>query len=187
MGSCVFNYQEVDVNFEKYYQVYNFLKKNIYYDILNNTPFDYHAAKVLDDKYSTSNSDKFKILLSKPSDKFHDSVNLFINELYSDNFTDFIKKCFKTEKFTLNAKLWISLPESEVMPHYDDSRKIGNIMFYLNQNAKGGETVFWKKDIPVFTTNINDNSTVFMRTRKNKHSVNQNFSIRKVIIVNIWK
>ena len=51
MGSCVFNYQEVDVNFEKYYQVYNFLKKNIYYDILNNTPFDHHAAKVLDDKY----------------------------------------------------------------------------------------------------------------------------------------
>tara|TARA_B000000609_G_scaffold57015_1_gene42250 strand:+ start:765 stop:1325 length:561 start_codon:yes stop_codon:yes gene_type:complete len=186
MDNSLFNYHLIDTNFKKYLQVHNFLKRNIYHDILKNISTLFCEGKVLNDKYS-SYDEKFKLKLNNTSERFHESINLFIEEINSNNFHSFIERCFNSKNFKLNTKLWISLPESNVEPHYDDSNKIGNIMFYLNETAKGGETVFWEKDNPVFTTDITDNTTVFMRTENNKHSVNENFLVRKVIIVNVWK
>ncbi len=182
----IFNYESVNLNFEKYLQIKNFLNKTIFNDISNNISTLFREGRVLNDKYS-SFDEKFKLLLNNTSEQFHESINLFIEEINSNNFHSFIERCFNSKNFKLDTKLWISLPESNVEPHYDDSNKIGNIMFYFNKTARGGETVFWDNDTPVFTTDITDNTTVFMRTKNNKHSVNENFSVRKVIIVTIWK
>ncbi len=182
----IFNYELVNLNFEKYLQIKNFLNKTIFNDILNNISTFVCEGEVFNDKYS-SFDEKFKLKLNNTSKRFHESINLFIEEINSNNFYSFIERCFNSKNFKLDTKLWISLPESEIEPHYDHSKKIGNIMFYLNETAKGGETVFWENNTPVFTTDITDNTTVFMRTKNNKHSVNENFLVRKVIIVTIWK
>ena len=187
MAKNVFNYNRVDINFKKYLQVDKFLNDTLYNDITSNLP-DLSYGYCLQEKYALTDIVKHKTILNSPNPNWNDSLNLFIDEVNSKDFYNFISTCFKNKDVKMDTKLWIALPEGAVLPHYDDKDKVGNIILYMDSFSKGGSTLFLDdKDEIIFKTKSSGNTSVFMRTQNNKHAVEENFVVRRVIIINVWK